>query len=167
MSRYKIMAFMLLFAFVIGLALVGDALAGEKVKFRSTAYLVKAEFIPIGDEEGHILDVWEGKGICINKEGKKFMEGWLYREVGLADENSKTGTWFSQGYAEYTDPEGDKIYEAWQGKRVKDRTNEGSARLVKGTGKWQGIQGKTKWIVYLAADDRWYSDEEWDVEWPK
>ena len=54
-----------------------------------------------------------------------------------------------------------------QGKRVKDRVNEGGARLVKGTGKWQGIQGKGSWLSYAVAADRVYSDVEWDVEWPK
>jgi hypothetical protein len=161
------MALIAAIALFVGVVAVGNALAGEKVKFRTVAYLVKAEFIPVGDEEGHIVVVWEGKGICSNMEGKKFMEGWLYREVGLADENSKTGTWAGQGYSEYTDPEGDKIYEAWEGKRTRNRINEGTALLVKGTGKWQGIQGKSNWTVYLPADDRWYANEEWDVAWPK
>ena len=75
MSRLKIFAFIALITFAFSVSLVSDALAGDKVKFRTAAYSVKAEFDPVGDEEGHIVGVWEGKGICTNMEGKKFMEG--------------------------------------------------------------------------------------------
>jgi len=49
----------------------------------------------------------------------------------------------------------------------KDLPGEGTVRLIKGTGKWQGIQGKGEWRAYYPANDRSYSDVEWDVEWPK
>jgi len=165
MSRFKLAAFIALITFAFGVAIVGDALAGEKVKFRCAVYSVKWEQIPVGDEEGHVVAAYEGKGISTNMQGKKFLDGWPYRESGLMDINGKAGTLSCQGYGEFTDQDGDKIYVAWEGKKVK--TNEGTVNLIKGTGKWQGIHGKGNWIGYFAASDRWYSDAEWDVELPR
>ena len=168
MSRFKLIAVIALITLAFGVVLVGDALAGEKVKFRDANYRVKIEPVAVGDEEGHVVVVWEGKGICTNLEGKKFLDGWLHRQAGLTDVNRNAGTWSTQGYSEFTDPDGDKIYAAWEGKKVKkDIPGEGTVRLIKGTGKWQGIQGKGNWISYSPAADRVYSDTEWDVEWPR
>ncbi len=168
MRAIRLMAFIAVIALFVGVTVVGDAVAGEKVKFRTAIYRVKVEFVPVGDEEGQVFAVLEGKGISTNLQGKKFLDGWAYRESFLADSNRNAGTWSVQGYCEYTDPEGDKICVAYDGKKVdKDRPGEGTARLIKGTGKWQQIQGTGKWISYYVADDRGYSDAEWDVEWPK
>ena len=168
MSRSKLIASIVLITLAFGVALVGDALAGEKVKFRDAVYSVKWEQVAVGDEEGHVVAAYEGKGIITNMQGKKFLDGWLYRESGLMDINGKAGTLSCKGYSEFTDPDGDKIYVAWEGGKVKkDLPNEGTVNLIKGTGKWQGIQGKGNWIGYSPANDRWYADAEWDVQWPR
>ena len=168
MSRYKIVALMVIFAFVMGLTLVGDALAGEKVKWRTGLYGTKWEQVAVGDEEGHIIGIYESKGLSTNLEGKKFLDGWLLRESGLMDIDGKAGTWSAQGYADFTDGNGDMIYVAWEGKKVKkDLPGEGTVRLLKGTGKWQGIRGKGTWLSHPTVDNRWYSDGEWDVELPR
>ncbi|MBM3299883.1 MAG: hypothetical protein FJY85_08005 [Deltaproteobacteria bacterium] len=168
MRATRVIASIAVIALFMGVAVVGDALAGEKVKFRAAFYRVKVEAVPVGDEEGHLVVVVEDKGIATNLEGKKFLDGWALRQMGLSDANRNVGTWSSQGYTEFTDPDGDKIYVAWQGKRLqKDLPGEGTVRLIKGTGKWQGIQGTGKWRSYYPATDRLYSDVEWDVEWPR
>ena len=166
MFRYKIIVLMAVFT--LGLVLVADVLAGEKVKFRDANYRIKIEPVAVGDEEGHVVVLWESRGICTNLEGKKFLDGWLHRQAGLTDANRNAGTWSTQGYSEFIDPDGDKIYAAWEGKKVKqDIPGEGTVRLIKGTGKWQGIQGKGNWISYSPSTDRVFSNVEWDVEWPR
>ena len=168
MSRYKMFAFIALITLAFGVALISDALAGEKVKFRCPTYTVKFENVGVGDEEGHIVATYGSKGIITNMQGKKFLDGWPYQEAGLMDINGKAGTWSAQGYGEFTDPDGDKIYVAWEGKKAKqDQPGAGTVRLIKGTGKWQGIQGKGSWLSYSPAADRGYADVEWDVEWPR
>ena len=168
MSRFKLIAFIALITLAFGVALISDALAGEKVKFRTSIYRVKVEAVPVGDEEGHVVVVYEDKGISTNLEGKKFLDGWAFRQAGLSDANRNAGAWSAQGYGEFTDPDGDKIYVAYEGKKLqKDLPGEGMVRLIKGTGQWQGIQGKGKWRSYYPANDRQYSDVEWDVEWPR
>ena len=168
MRAFRVMAFIAVIALFVGVAVVGDASAGEKVKFRTSIYRVKVEAVPVGDEEGHVVVVYEDKGIATNLEGKKFLDGWAFRQAGLSDANRNAGAWSAQGYGEFTDPDGDKIYVAYEGKKLqKDLPGEGTVRLIKGTGKWQGIQGKGEWRAYYPANDRSYSDVEWDVEWPK
>jgi len=168
MSRFKIFVFIPLITLAFGVAIVGDALAGEKVKFRIANYRVKVEAVPVGDEEGHLVVVFDDKGIATNLEGKKFLDGWAFRQMGSSDANRNAGTFSARGYGEYTDPDGDKIYVAWEGKKVqKDLPAEGTVRLIKGTGKWQGIQGRGTWVSYRPADDRNYADVECDVEWPR
>jgi len=168
MKAIRVAAFIALIGFALGIAMVGDALAGEKLKLRLACYMVKFDPVAVGDEEGHLVAVSEAKGISTNLQGEKFLDGWPYRDCYLVEVNLNTGTWSAQGYGEFTDPEADKIYVAWEGKKVKkDGPGEGTIRLAKGTGKWQGIQGKRKWNSYRPANDRYYVDVEWDVEWPR
>lgn len=168
MSRYKMFAFIALITLAFAVTLIGDALAGEKVKFRTGLYGTKWEQVAVGDEEGHVVAVYDAKGLITNLEGKKFLDGWLLRESGLMDINGKAGAWSGQGYADFTDGNGDMIYVAWEGKKMKqDQPGTGTVRLLKGTGKWQGIQGKGTWVAAPTRDNRWYSNVEWDVEYPR
>jgi len=90
-----------------GLALVGDAVAGEYVKCRGMKHMVKWEQINVGDVDGHaIASLYESKGVVTNLQGKTFVDGWLVHEVGTFDFNSKTGPGSWQGYSELTSPEG-------------------------------------------------------------
>ncbi len=75
-----------------GVASVGDAVAGEKVKLRLACYMVKFDQVAVGDEEGHLVAVSEAKGISTNLQGGKFLDGWPYREAGLSDANRNIGT---------------------------------------------------------------------------
>ena len=166
MSRFKLFAFIALITLAFGLVLVADALAGEKVKFRNSMYLVKWEPVNVGDEEGHVVATYEGKGIITNLEGKPFADGWLNREMGLLDMNLKTGDWTGQGYTEITDRDGDKIWRFWKGKSVSKDLRKGETTFIKGTGKYEGIRGKGTFASHPLGD-RWYSDIEAEVELPK
>ena len=55
MSRFKILALIGLFTFALGLALVGEVVAGEKMKGRIVNYTVKFQAVDIPDQEGHVL----------------------------------------------------------------------------------------------------------------
>ena len=75
MSKSKIVGMMALIIFAMGILLVGDAVAGEKFKCRTVAFTTKYQQIDVGDEDGHLVAVWEGKGIQNNREGKWFNDG--------------------------------------------------------------------------------------------
>ena len=168
MSRFRIFAFIVLIAFAVGIALVGDALAGEKFKTRTVYYTLKVESIEVGDEEGHVVGVSEYKGIISNMEGKAFGDGWAVRAVSLWDMNAKTETGSGLGYVEASDRDGDKCYFRSDFKRAKGRPwqYEGIWTTLKGTGKYEGIKGGATWRHYVVAPKQFYLDHEWEVELP-
>jgi hypothetical protein len=143
MSRFKLIAFMALITLAFGVALVGDALAGEKFKCRLVAYVVKWEQVEVSDQEGHVVAIEEAKGINSTIMGKTLPDAMLYRLPALNDLNLKTGVGSHPvSYSEYTDRDGDKIIAKNTGKYP----GGGSAAVgewvfIKGTGKFEGIQG--------------------------
>ncbi len=164
MSKSKFVAMMALIAFTMCLLLVGDAVAGEKVKVRKIQHNLKWEQINVGDVEGHVVAIYETKGVATNMERKQFSDGWLVRLTGLADVNLKTGFGTVQGYEELTDKDGNKYYCVWEGKRVKaEKPFEGVITIVKGTGKLEGIKGKGTWVMINQTADGW-QDVIWELE---
>ena len=63
MSRSKLLTVITLITLAFAVALVGDALAGEKFKCRVVWYWTKAESINVPGEEGRIMLIREDKGI--------------------------------------------------------------------------------------------------------
>ena len=166
MTKSKIIALIGLITFAFGITAIGNAVAGEKFKLRTIKYVVKFEKIDVGDEKGHIIAVFEAKGIVSNMEGKSFGDGWVLRLVGFSDSNPKTGFSRAHGYEEMTDKDGDKIYKTYKGKPVAENRFEGEYTIIKGTGKFEGIKGKGTWTAYVGAWPQFYTDEEWEVELP-
>ena len=163
MSKFKILGMMALIAFAMGIFLVSDALAGEMIKCRTAWFNTKMERIDVGDEKGHIIGLFESKGVISNMEGKTFGEGWLALNVGLLDISPKTGR-TGNGYMELTDRDGNKIYMKW------DLKPSGPSPWIffKGTGKFEGIQGKGTHSTVSTADPKLtYVNWEGEVELPR
>ena len=163
----------ILMAFVLGLALGGDAVAAEKVKLRTVLYGVKWETIELSDHEGHLIGVVEGKGIQSVIAGKLLCDGCTVRYGAVIDVETKIGTGACHGYGEVTDKDGDKYYYARRGKMLRMEAQasrsdwEGEVTIVRGTGKYEGIQGKGTWAAHVVAPQQWYYDEEIEVELPE
>ena len=171
MPRFKLIAFIALITLAFGVALISDALAGEKVKARNVSHSVKWEQINVGDEDGHVVAVTEAKGITTNSEGKWLFNGWAYHDTSLYDINLKTGLGSGQGYGDQTDRDGDKVYWTWEGKHLqggKFGTGywTGTWTAVKGTGKFEGIQGKGTFQGYNIGGDT-LNDWEGDFVLPR
>jgi hypothetical protein len=166
MSRYKIIALMALFIFALSLALVGDALAGEKFKCRIVWYSTKAESINVPGEEGRIMLIREDKGILTVLQGSKLMDGMAGVNVPCVDVNIKTGTGFGHGVILFTDRDGDKMYWAYEGKGENGPWS-GPATAVRGTGKFEGLKGKATWFEVDVAPNQFYVDWEGEMELPK
>jgi len=168
MSRLKLLACIALMTFAFAVTLVSDALAGEKFKCRIVGYTVKWEQVEVGDQEGHVVAVAEAKGINSTMMGKTLPDGMLYRLPVLIDLNLKTGVGSHVvGYSEYTDRDGDKIVVQDKGKYVGGGNGAGEWAFVKGTGKFEGIQGKGTWISHSLSPTQWYVDWEGEVELPR
>ena len=165
MSKSKILAIMALIAFAMGVLLVGDVVAGERVKGRAVDYVVKSEVINVPDQEGHVVGFSESKGIQTVLEGTKLFDGVVERVVGVFDMNTKTGLGSGHGYNEYTDRDGDKYFATWEWKTGKSDSSA-TWRIVRGTGKFEGIKGKGTWISTNVTPNQAYTDYEGEVEWP-
>jgi hypothetical protein len=171
MSKSKIIAMMALTAFAMSIFLVGDAVAGEKFKGRTIDYATKWEQVGVPGNEKHLMAVAETKGISSNKEGKAYGEGTVERSVGVFDIDLKTETGFAHGYREITDRDGDKIYYRWEGTRIKGKLWgsqwDGKSTILRGTGKYEGIQGKGTWSYHNPAPMQTVTDWEIEVELPR
>lgn len=99
---------------------IGNAVAGEKIEGTAVKHSVKWEQIEVGDEEGHVVAVYEHKGIDRRADGKIF----VYSECGVLDMKVRTGLGSGNGYGTSTDKEGDKVYWTWEGKCVKKGLNK-------------------------------------------
>jgi len=171
MSVFRVIALVGLVALLLGAVAVGDAVAGEKFKGRTIYYTVKWETINVPEEEGLLIALGDSKGITSNKERKTFADGWVSRSVGLLDINVKTGLGSGHWYEEVTDRDGDKYYLRSEGKRMKGKYWasywEGEYTIVKGTGKYEGIQGKGTFSFYNPGPMQTCSDWEMEVELPR
>ena len=65
MSRFKIFAFIALITLAFGIAIVGDALAGERGKVVSREVYCASSFpsVKVPDAEGHAIYLVDAKGV--------------------------------------------------------------------------------------------------------
>jgi hypothetical protein len=158
MPRLKILAFITLITLAFAIAMMGEALAGEKVKGRNVYYTTQWQQIAVGDEEGHIIAISEAKSVTTILLGKAIPDGLAGRAVGLWD-MGKTGIRSIHVYEEFTDKDGDKIY-------CEDK-GEGKWSYVKGTGKFEGIKGGGTARVHPLTPQQAFVDWEAEVELPR
>jgi hypothetical protein len=168
MSPFRLIALVGLVALFLGAVAVDDAVAGERHKTRGAKHVVKWQPIEVPAMEGEVLASFEEKAIEFNLGGKSFFEGWLHQTVGLVGVNQKTGVGSSHGYCVYTDRDGDKVCARFEGEKVQgDPHWRGTGIIVKGSGKWEGIEGKCTWVSTSVAPGQSYADYEWDIELPR
>lgn len=165
MFRSRVFACVALITLAFLLFTVADALAGW-YKGRTVFYNTKWEQIEVGDEEGHVVAVGEGKGIFTGVQGDMKGDGAIERTSGYYDINFKTGVGTAWGYSEITYPDGDKSYARWEGRMVGKGLAEGTFIILKGTGKLEGIQGKGTWVSHRLTPTQRYSDVEGEIVWP-
>ena len=163
MSKSKMVGIITLVVFVLGIALVGTAVAGEKFKWRIGWYRVKGESVKVPSEEGRIMVVFEDKGMLTVLQGNPLMDRMAGFHVGSVDVNSKMGKGFGHGEAEFTDRDGDKMYWAWEGK-VEKGIWSGPANMLRGTGKFAGKKGKATFAPVTIAPNQLSADWEGEIE---
>jgi len=161
MPKSKIVGIMALIAFVMGILLVGNSVAGEKFKWCIVWYVTKSESVNVPREEGRIMLVSEAKGILTVLQGSQRMDRMAGVVVYSGDVNTKTGTGFNHGEIHFTDRDGDKTYWSFEGKGVKGRFS-GPMTFVRGTGKFEGLKAKATWSTVTVAPNQFYAD--WDGE---
>ena len=165
MSRSKIISAVTTIIFIFTIALVNCALAGEKIKIKShgASFVDKWEQIEVGDEQGHVLAVYNSKTIYFNESTGEKAAGF---SVNTMDINFKTGQGFLQGYGITTHKDGDKTITTHKGKPAGKGHWKGTFVYVKGTGKYEGITGGGTWDSYSLAKGQSYIEVEGEMQMP-
>jgi len=161
MSRSKLIAFIALITFAFGVALISDALAGEKGKmvWRNANHMTTFQAVKVGDVEGHTLQLFEAKGIS-------FHEKWGVGQVTVTGTfDDMNGEWTGGGFEHCTFPDGSTISFKWEGKGGAPG-GEGTLTIIKGTGKLAGIQGRGTWKSYTVVPGQFYADDEGEYTLP-
>jgi hypothetical protein len=169
MSKSKIVGMLALIAFAMGIFFVGDAAAGEtgKVVAREVGYNTTVHTLKVPDVEGHAIYMMDAKGIGFNEKWGAYL---IYMTFTI---DIIKGEGPLQGYTHATFPDGSTYDSKWEGKNkaggrgtTGSASAEGSWTYIKGTGKFEGIQGGGTWKNYVMGPGQHYSDDEGEYTLP-
>jgi hypothetical protein len=167
MSKFKIVGMMALIAFAMGIVLVGGAVAAEKGKVvvRHVNYITTIHTLKVPDMEGHINILYEAKGIS---SYEKWGAALIYT-INTVDLIKGAGPF--QGYSHTTFPDGSTITAKFEGKSTGGGApgathSEGTWTYFKGTGKFEGIQGRGTLKTYFLSPGQYYADYEGEYTLP-
>jgi hypothetical protein len=139
-----------------------------KVIFRIASYITTSNTLKVPDVEGHAMILFEAKGIT-------FYEKWgaaLISQIISFDLTKGAGTY--QGYDYTTFPDGSTTTNKIEGKTTATgvglvtgiAASEGTWTYVKGTGKFQGIQGGGTYKQNTVGPGQYYGDFEGEYTLP-
>ena len=172
MSQRRVRAFIAFVAFIalaVGVTALGDALAGEhgRVASRDVFFATGFPSAKVPDTEGHAIYLLEAKGMS-------FSEKWgpcLLVQAGTGDYTKGLGP--CEGYTHYIYPDGSTRTIKWKGEAravgpgiTGGGVGAGTWTYIKGTGKFEGIQGGGTFEYRVLGPGQWYSDGEGDYTLP-
>ena len=170
MSRFKLIAFIALITLAFGFALVGEALAGESGKvlvrdvFFAQGYLASTK---VADAEGHAMNLLEAKGMS-------FSDKWgpCLLVLSVVQDYTK-GVGPYDGYIHYTYSDSSTITIRIKGEgkaagpgATGSASGEGTWTYLKGTGKFEGIQGGGTREYWVLGPGQWYADATGEYKLP-
>jgi hypothetical protein len=105
----------------------------------TTSYLVSTEFLPVGDEDGHVLGLQKREGDVVMSSGEtaKYLN-----VLNLDFRRGKGGT--ATGYSKLLFDDGSTIMFSWTCDITVDKgmfSKQGQGTIIKGTGRFAGLQG--------------------------
>ncbi len=112
----------------------------ETVKSTVTSSLAKVELVPVTDVKGHMVGLYERRGVAVYENG----DVGAYHTRGTFDFTNSNGPF--QGYSEITFEDGSMTIIKYQGTMRKAEGQKlpdfsGKGEYIKGTGRFQGIKG--------------------------
>lgn len=128
-------------AYVFSPADAGAATAPQTLQVEATSYSVSVQWLPVGDEAGHVIGIQQREGEAVLSCGETAQ----YSTVSTFDarRGSKAGT--SQGYSKFTFADGSLILFSWTAEITREQdgltANYGQGTIIKGTGRFAGIAG--------------------------
>ena len=116
----------------------------ETMKYQVINYITKIERVPVPDVKGHVVGVLEKRGLGIF-EGAIFKKGETAAQTVMVTFDVIKGKGGSiQGYVFYTFNDGSTFMGKIQGTKTPP-TVKGTGVFIKGTGRFEGIEGKVSW----------------------
>jgi hypothetical protein len=132
--------------FIAALLIVPATQAVAKtMKYKIIAPLTRMEWISVPDVEKHALILYERRGVVIFENG----ETAAYHTRGTADTIGGIGTF--RGYSDILYEDGSTTMFEYTGTLTlapgeKMRTIKGEGKYIKGTGRFEGIEGKSSFM---------------------
>lgn len=114
----------------------------------TTSYYGTSKVLPLGPDRGYVT--WESFGVVVSDTGGGLFHNVTIRCIGayLAEK----GSWENEGYCTYTLKDGEKVFLSIKfGGKIGTPMPpaEGTAKMIGGTGKYLGIQGRTEYTSYF------------------
>ena len=139
--KNKNLAFILALLLPLSLGIFIVTASAETVNFKVTSYIVKMEVVPVPSGEGHLIGLYERRGLAIYEDG----EVRTYHTRGTFDIIMGQGPF--QGYTSITANDGSETLVKYQGTMTlppgeKQIISTGKGDYIKGTGRFQGIKGE-------------------------
>ena len=142
---------------IIGILLIAALLLlpttqaeAKTVKLRIFSYITKVELIAVPDVEGHVVLVYERRGVAIFDNG----ETAAYHTRGTADSIKGQGSY--HGYSNFLYKDGSTTMSEYTGKMTlapgeKLPSLKGEGKYIKGTGRFEGIKGEASFTGKYVA----------------
>jgi hypothetical protein len=114
--------------------------AAETDNFKLYRTITKIEYFVVGDEEGHVIGVYDSKGLSFHKNGEVatgMCKGRFDSRGGVASFQGYTFLYFEDGSSQFLKFKGE--YKAVQGAKIGE--SEATFEYIKGTGRFEGIKG--------------------------
>jgi hypothetical protein len=132
-SMWILFGILVISAWVLGSTVPAQA-ADLKCKLISMG--TKVETNKIDDQEGHIIGIFERKGLMVHENGE------VANELNRGVFDSLKGVTKFQGYCLQTFKDGSTMMMKHQGTNDKGKIVEASFEFIKGTGRFEGIKGR-------------------------
>jgi hypothetical protein len=121
-----------------------------KANHKTVAYITRVEWIAVPDVEKHVILLFERRGAAIFENG----ETAAYHTRGTTDSIKGHGKF--HGYSDYLFKDGSTIITEYTGTITlppgeKLHSLKGESKYIKGTGRFEGIKGKTSFTGNYVA----------------
>ena len=113
----------------------------------TTSYYTTSKALPLGPGSGYMT--YESFGVVVSDTGEGLFHNATIRSIGA--NFAEKGSWEGEGYSTYTLKDGEKVFVSYKmgGKTGTPMPpNQGTAKMIGGTGKYSGIEGRTEYTSY-------------------
>jgi hypothetical protein len=138
------LGFSLLFIF----GLYVHAQSNEVTESVTTSYYGTSKMLPLGPDRGYMT--WESFGVLVSDTPGGLFHNVTIRCIGA--NSSEKGSWEGESSCAYTLKDGEKVFisSKFGGKMGTPMPPaQGTAKMIGGTGKYSGIQGRIEYTTYF------------------